>query len=681
MHSASSGGGRGGGGGSSVRRRRSRIVLEEQYGGSEGEGAAEVKKKTNTWRWDLLASFVIAVVSGTLAVVLVREELQVGRSCGLLPLLIDEGPLLGGLLLGRDKIQRSSGNENKMLPFTVHTSPVSIKGGTSSTSKNNDNNNDTNDIDRSKSKDGEVIAIRSSRVVLMREEESDESNAQNESPLLVMPATIVIRSGRIVDVLRGERELASIFQHTISLNEARDTCTNNSNDVTIDNTNDLVAGVDRILDFGDLVVMAGLVDPHVHLNEPGRESWEGFHSGTRAAAAGGITSLVDMPLNSIPSTIDEDGMTMKLAASYGKLGVDVAFWGGLIDDNVDIVTKIPSEKDSGKVIGATKAKLIPLLDSGVAGLKAFMSHPGTEEFTRVTAEHIEAAIPLLMDRSLPFLVHAELEDTPTAHDDDYARKRAGNPTHYRTYSSTRPSSWEKNAVQVLIDIWEKTRASSRLHIVHVSDAETVEMITDAKKNKGLNITLETAPHYLYFSEDDIPIGSTLHKCAPPIRSEVNREALWDALLDRKIDMVASDHSPAPPEDKEIESGDFLKAWGGIASLQLTLPAVWTEGRHRGLSIDRVSELMSLEPAKLAGLRSKGSISIGRDADFAVWDPETEFVVDKNYPLFHRHPETPYRGAKLSGKVRATFVRGQLVFLDGKHSKRCCGKYLLRNEDF
>ena len=672
------------GGGSNAGRRR-RIVVEQSASASAGASArARARARGSGRRWDLVISFLIALTSGMVAVFLIREELQVGRSCGLLPHILDDR--LGTVALRADS----------ELPFKVHSRqdhdqqttsnlpPFSIKS-------------------TSKAETG-LLAIRSSRVVLMNdtaksrdggEGEKTKSNgfSREQSPLSVSPATIVISDGKIVNILRGEKDLHEIFEYSSS------TCIDETD--VVDNTGENLDVVDRILDFGDLVVMAGLVDSHVHLNDPGRESWEGFHSGTHAAAAGGVTSLVDMPLNSIPSTVDEEGMTMKLAASYGKLGVDVAFWGGLINDNIDATDtenalgdevksldslKIQYEIDKQlKAEGATMKKLVPLLDSGVAGLKAFLSDPGTEEFSKVTSAHIQAAVPLLVDRELPLLVHAELEESEEStknddHDRTNNKKKSSNPTHYRTYSATRPPSWEKNAVRMLIDIWRKTGATSRLHIVHVSDAETVDMISEAKQ-MGMNITLETAPHYLYFSEDDIPMGGTLHKCAPPIRSESNREALWAAVLNRTVDMLASDHSPAPPEDKEIESGDFLKAWGGISSLQLTLPAVWTEGRPRGLSIDRLSELMSLEPAKLAGLSTKGSISSGKDADFVIWDPEEDFVVDKDYQLFHRHPQTPYRGAKLSGKVRATFVRGQLVFLDGKHSKRCCGKYLLRQHDF
>ena len=552
-------------------------------------------------KWDVVLAVVVALVSGTVAVSMIRDELRPGRACGLSPFeLSDAGKVSPAL-------------------FTVHRRDG---GGRAAT---------TTHKGEAAADHGHTFAIRSTRVVF----EKDDGLMEGGSAFVMEPATVYVRGGKVVDVIAN---------------------------FDSDDDDESEAEGEGIVDFGNLVVMPGLVDTHVHLNEPGRTEWEGFYTGTRAAAAGGVTALVDMPLNCIPSTIDPASLTQKLASTYGKLTVDVAFFGGLTLENAG----------DEKLIDE---KLAPLLDSGVVGLKAFLPPPGTEEFSNVNRTPIEAAVPLLRARGLPLLVHAELEGPVPP-------QRSGSPTRYKTYQATRPPEWERNAISMLLDVWQKTAATSRLHIVHLADSGSLDMLNEAKSTGRMNLTVETAPHYLYFSEEDIPMGSTLHKCAPPIRSEANREALWSGLLgdEGTIDFLASDHSPAPPEDKEMESGDFLKAWGGISGLQFSLPVTWTEGRHRGLTIPQIAEIWSRRPAALVGLGNKGRIAAGADADFVVWDPEEEFMVGKGgSEIFHQHPQTPYAGSKLSGKVIATFVRGAMVFLDGKHSTRSCGRPLLRND--
>ena len=538
---------------------------------------------------DVLFALVVALVSGTLAFSLVRDELRPGRPCGL---HASDARALFPRKLADDALS-SNGYALRSTRVVVNITPAPSQGQSG--------------------KDADGVKTEHETVDML-------------TPVVVA-ATVVIRDGRITDVLHGD----------------------------YDEDEFLGDGSIEIHDLGNLVVMPGLIDAHVHLNEPGRTHWEGFYTGTMAAAAGGVTSIVDMPLNSIPSTVDAASLTQKMAASYGKLMVDVGFWGGLIGQN--------AVEDEVKT-------LEELLDAGVLGLKAFMPSPGTEEFTNVTVAQIAAVAPLLAKRGMPMLVHAEAEGPVVA------SSRPGNPTRYQTYSATRPVEWERRAISSLLEAWGS--ASSRLHIVHLSDAISLGAIGEARR-AGANVTVETAPHYLYFSEDDIPMGSTLHKCAPPIRTEENREALWEAVLDGSIDMIASDHSPAPPEEKEIDSGDFLKAWGGIASLQFGLPVTWTEGKSRGLGIAQLARLWSATPAQLAGLSKKGAIAPGMDADIVVWDPEEEFVLNDKHTVYHQHPQTPYRGSKLAGKVRATFVRGQLVFADGKHSTRSCGKLLLKSE--
>jgi allantoinase len=383
-------------------------------------------------------------------------------------------------------------------------------------------------------------------------------------------------------------------------------------------------------DAGDLVVMPGLVDSHVHINEPGRTEWEGFATATRAAAAGGVTTLVDMPLNSIPATTSVDGYAAKVAAAAGKCWVDVGFWGGVVPGNTN--------------------QIKGLLAAGCLGFKCFLTPSGVEEFENVSESDLREAMPVL---SATLLAHAELPA--------FLREGDGDVRRYRTYMESRPAASENAAIGLLIQLSRETRC--RVHVVHLASSEAVEMLRAARA-EGLPITVETCPHYLYFDAKQIPDGATEYKCAPPIRDDANREALWEALREGVIDLIATDHSPCPPEMKRKDTGNFFAAWGGIASLQLGLSVIWTEARRRGFGIGDVIQWMSAAPAKLAGLRGrKGAIEAGCDADLVLFDPDEEFVVDPG-SLQHRHKLTPYAGRRLTGVVKRTWLRGQPVQLDG-----------------
>ena len=382
------------------------------------------------------------------------------------------------------------------------------------------------------------------------------------------------------------------------------------------------------MDAGELLVMPGLVDTHVHVNEPGRTNWEGFESATRAAAAGGITTLLDMPLNSIPATTTVAALAIKRAAAEGKTSVNVEFIGGVVPGN------------TGELEG--------LRDAGVRAFKCFLSPSGVDEFSHVAERDLAKAFPVLARLGLPLMVHAE----------DPARLLPdGGSSSYPDYLASRPVEAERSAIELLVGLMSRSRAP--VHVVHLSSAASLGIIRAAKL-RGLPLTVETCPHYLTFAAEEIPDGATEYKCAPPIRSRAERDALWEALIAGEIDLVASDHSPCPPNMKRTH-GDFFSAWGGIASLQLSLPAVWTGARARDVSPERLAEWMSAAPAGLARLGDrKGAIAEGYDADLVLWDPDGSFVVDPAR-LFHRHPVTPYAGRKLFGVVHATYVGGRQVF--------------------
>jgi allantoinase len=383
---------------------------------------------------------------------------------------------------------------------------------------------------------------------------------------------------------------------------------------------------------GDLVVMPGLVDTHVHINEPGRTEWEGFDSATRAAAAGGITTVVDMPLNSVPATTSTDGLRAKQQAAAGQCWVDVGFWGGIVPGNA----------------GALPA----LAEGGALGFKCFLVPSGVDEFPAVSRADLVTAMPFLAARRLPLLAHAE---SPGLIKD---LAGPGPLRRYADYLATRPPEAEHEAVALLVDLCRQT--SAPIHIVHVSSPDTARLVRDARHER-LAVSAETCPHYLTFAADDIADGATEFKCAPPIRRAADRSGLWQALLDGNLQMVATDHSPAPAALKYRDSGDFRLAWGGIASLQVSLPAVWSAARSRGVAIDRLALWLSEAPARLAGLHGrKGAIAEGFDADFVVWDPDAAFIVDPAV-LHHRHPLTPYAGRPLQGVVHTTFLRGQRIY--------------------
>lgn len=396
-----------------------------------------------------------------------------------------------------------------------------------------------------------------------------------------------------------------------------------------------------VVDVGDKYVLPGLVDTHVHINEPGRTHWEGFRTATRAAAAGGYTTLVDMPLNNLPETTTVPNLQLKQSAAFGQCAIDYGFWGGVVADN--------------------QADVRALASAGVLGYKCFLTHPGINGFTMVTRAQLEAAMPEVAATGLPLLVHAEL---PEPIEEATARLNAAgcNWKHYSTHLASRPDAAEVEAIRLLIELSRKY--GCRVHVVHLSSSEALPEL-QAARAEGLAITLETCPHYLHFAAQDIADGATLYKCAPPIRARANRERLWQALENGDIDLIATDHSPCPPEMKSRGDGSFLEAWGGIASLQLALPLVWTEAQRRGLAITQVVRWMAEQPAKLAGLeRKKGAILEGYDADLVIFDPDVTFKVDAAR-LEHRHPITPYAGEMLSGVVEMTFLRGEKVFDHGE----------------
>ena len=403
-------------------------------------------------------------------------------------------------------------------------------------------------------------------------------------------------------------------------------------------------------DVGDAVVMPGLVDAHVHINDPGRAHWEGFEHATRAAAAGGITTLVDMPLNSQPVTVNLRAFEAKLEAARGRLQVDCAFWAGLVPGN--------------------QHHLDPLLDAGARGVKAFMVHSGLDEFPASGREELEPAMELLARRGRPLLAHAELpgpSDASWTPDPDAA-------SSYDDWLASRPPRFETRAIELLLDLCRTTRCP--LHIVHVATEEALPLLA-AARDEGLPVSAETCPHYLTFAADEIPDAAPLFKCAPPIRGQATRDALRQALVDGTLDLVASDHSPAPPEKKHHDTGDLARAWGGIASLQLLLPATWTALSRAGLPLHRLADLLSRAPARLAGIEAqKGSLAPGYDADFVVWRPEAPFTV-RGEGLEHRHPGTPYEGLRLKGVVERTFLRGEEIFHRGKSFQEFRGRPLLR----
>jgi allantoinase len=432
----------------------------------------------------------------------------------------------------------------------------------------------------------------------------------------VRPAAILIEAGRIVSIDRAPTGIAD--GGTRSLSRAAD-----------------------VEDFGDLVISPGVVDTHVHINEPGRTEWEGFETGTRAAAAGGVTTIVDMPLNSVPATTTVDALEAKRASVTGRVHVNVAFWGGVVPGNA--------------------AEIGPLVDAGIRGFKCFLVPSGVDEFPAVDEQDLRAVLPILRRRNVPLLVHAE--HPAHIHSLDEPRFDDEVDRSYRSYLSSRPPSAEVAAIELIVRLAREYGA--RAHIVHVACADAVEVIARAKAD-GIAITAETCPHYLTFAAEEIPDGATEYKCAPPVREARHRGALKDALRRGTLDLIASDHSPAPPAIKR--GGDFRRAWGGIASLELSLAAAWTalsDGGADALSADlmRLARWMSEAPAALAGVFNKGRIEAGCDADLTVWDPHAEHTVTSTR-LQQRHKMTPYAGRCLRGVVDTTIVGGTTVWHGG-----------------
>jgi allantoinase len=399
---------------------------------------------------------------------------------------------------------------------------------------------------------------------------------------------------------------------------------------------------DETHDFEDLVIMPGLVDTHVHINEPGRTEWEGFRTATRAAAAGGVTTVIDMPLNSVPATINVAALKQKQDAARDQCHVDVGFWGGLVPANL--------------------RSLRELYDAGVFGFKCFMINSGVPEFDWMQPDDLRRAAPVLAELDALLLAHAEWPFVIEA-----ALNRvlpAADVRSYAHYLQTRPPEAELRAIEFLIELAREFRC--RMHVVHLAAGEIVDVI-DAARAEGLPITVETCPHYLMLAAEDIPDGATAFKCAPPIRDYAQSEQLWDGLRRGVIDLIVSDHSPAPPELKLLEVGDFVRAWGGIASLQLGLNAVWTGAGLRGSNLTDVARWMSTAPAQLARLAQKGGIEVGKDADLVVLDPDGVHEV-KAGELQHKHKVTPYDGMFLRGQVQATYLRGERIYERGDFSK-------------
>lgn len=430
------------------------------------------------------------------------------------------------------------------------------------------------------------------------------------TPEGLRPATVLVKDGRIVEVAAWED----------------------------------VPATAHLRDYGDYVLMPGLVDTHVHINEPGRTEWEGFKSATQAAAAGGVTTLVDMPLNCIPETISAAALETKRAAAAGQTWVDWTTWGGVVGN-------------SGA--GGNEAEMAGLIEAGLPGFKCFMVHSGVEGFAWSDEAQLRKALATLRGSGLPLLAHAELAgpvQRATAMLE--ASESPADWSSYSTYLASRPDDAELQAIELLIGL--AVLFDTPIHIVHLATALALPTLRKARA-AGLKITVETCPHYLWFSAPEISDGSTEYKCAPPIRDAANRDALWQALKEGVIDMIASDHSPCPPELKNPETGRFDTAWGGIASLGLALSVVWAGLHQRGGGLELLAKWMASEPARLAGLTGrKGTLAPGCDADIVVFEPNVEWTVTREELRF-RHKISPYIGTRLRGRVLETYLRGECIF--------------------
>lgn len=406
----------------------------------------------------------------------------------------------------------------------------------------------------------------------------------------------------------------------------------------------------HVEDVGSDVIMPGLVDSHVHINEPGRTEWEGFNTATQAAAAGGITTLVDMPLNCIPVTIDKASFQEKLDSVHDKLWVDCGFWGGVVPNSIN--------------------ELDELLEAGVLGCKSFLIDSGIEEFAPMTAPDLRQAMPILAKHNAPYLIHAEL---------DCGAPPAQITKKYQSFLDSRPKSWENDAIDMMIELNRKVKAQGlecAIHIVHLSSSEAIANIESAR-SEGINLTIETCPHYLTLASENIPDGKTLFKCCPPIREEDNRQRLWQGLKNGVIDFIVSDHSPCTPQLKHIDTGDIEKAWGGISALQFGLPLIWTEAKFQGFNLIDITRWMSEKTAKFIGMdHVKGHIKVGYYADLVVFDDNAGFEIS-NEMIKHRHKITPYAGRQVNGSVKTTYLRGEKVYHNNKFGRKPSGQPLLK----
>lgn len=457
-----------------------------------------------------------------------------------------------------------------------------------------------------------------------------------------MPVDLVVRGERVFTPL-GERPAA------VHVDRARGTI------VAVTDVEAAPAGV-PVVDAGRMCLLPGLVDTHVHINDPGRADWEGFETATRAAAAGGVTTLVDMPLNSVPPTTTLGGLREKLRALEDKARVDVALCGGLVPPGPGAVAELFAE--------------------GVVAFKCFLADSGVGEFSHVHEAELRAGMRELARVGAPLFVHAELPE-PLSEGERAAKGL--DPRRYATYLASRPRRAEDAAIDLVLRVARETGA--RAHVVHLSSSDALELLRRAREERA-PVTVETCPHYLTFASEEIPDGATAYKCAPPIREADNRERLWAALGEGLIDQVVTDHSPSTAALKCSGSGDFMKAWGGISSLQLGLAAVWTEARARGRTVRDLVEWMSAAPARLAGLNGKkGAVAAGFDADLVLWDPDAELTVDAS-ALEHRNKITPYHGRRLFGSTLRTILRGETVYERGRPSgafaAKATGRWLRRS---